>query len=301
MAYDLDAATQYIIDAAKKRGIDPQVALSVARSEGLQRGTWQSRVKKNGMAEPSYGPWQFLVGDGKNFPKGMGNQFMNETGLDPTDPANVNAMTDFALDQAAKDGWRQWYGAKNSGIDRWAGLKGSQPKGMTINSTPYVDPRLPMIDGPGDNTWNDMAHANMDQKRVAAPVDVAQAPVSTEVSPASTSSQTFGDKLGASLFGPELAGKLKTMSAPAVPGTTTTPAAPGGVLTQGLGLLSGIMAPKQAPVQSAPIQSTLPAASAEDAERAKGAASMMAALMAAKQPDKRKTFGTSINSVPGMF
>jgi len=232
---------------------------------------------------------------------------MAETGLDPTDPANVNAMTDFALDQASKDGWRQWYGAKNSGIDRWAGLKNSKAMGLTINSAPYVEPRLPMIDGPGDNTWNDMAHANMDVRKDMgidpANTQIASNPVAVDKAVTPPTTATLGDKLGASLFGPELASKLKTMSQPAVPATATAPAAPAGILNQGLGLLSGIMAPKQAPQQSAPIQSTLPAAGAEDAERAKGAAAMMAALMASKRPQKpgQDPLGMTINSYPGFM
>ena len=123
---DLAATEAYIRESAKNRGIDPDIAVRVARSEGLAPGVWQSRVKKNGMYEPSFGPFQMLVGDGKNFPKGLGNDFMEKTGLDPRDPKNVNAMIDFALDTAKRDGWRQWHGAKNTGIQRWAGINANQ-------------------------------------------------------------------------------------------------------------------------------------------------------------------------------
>ena len=123
---DLAATEAYIRESAKNRGIDPDIAVRVARSEGLAPGVWQSRVKKNGMYEPSFGPFQMLVGDGKNFPKGLGNDFMEKTGLDPRDPKNVNAMIDFALETAKRDGWRQWHGAKNTGIQRWAGINANQ-------------------------------------------------------------------------------------------------------------------------------------------------------------------------------
>src|SRR5262245_42291857 len=124
--YDVKAATQHIRDAATKRGIDPDTAVRVAGTEGLREGVWQSNVidKKTGRREPSFGPWQFLVGGGNTgFPSGMGNQFMAKTGLDPRDPKNVNAMTDFALDHAAQYGWGSWYGARDNGIGNWAGIK----------------------------------------------------------------------------------------------------------------------------------------------------------------------------------
>jgi hypothetical protein len=123
---DVAGLEAYIRQSAQKRGIDPDIAVKVARSEGLGEGIWQSRLSKNGVREPSYGPFQMLVGDGKTYPKGVGNDFMNKTGLDPRDPKNVNAMIDFALDTAKRDGWRQWYGAKKVGVNRWDGLNANQ-------------------------------------------------------------------------------------------------------------------------------------------------------------------------------
>ena len=46
---------QYIVDAARQRNIDPNVALAVYRSEGLTH--WQSQVVQNGNQERSYGPY----------------------------------------------------------------------------------------------------------------------------------------------------------------------------------------------------------------------------------------------------
>jgi len=116
---------QYIAQAAQARGIDPSVAIRVANSEGLAPDTWQSNVMKGGKREPSYGPFQMLVGGGDTgFPEGMGNAFMSQTGLDPSDPANWQKSVDFALDTAAKQGWGQWYGAKAAGIDNMQGING---------------------------------------------------------------------------------------------------------------------------------------------------------------------------------
>src|SRR6185369_16706347 len=104
------------------QGIDPDTAVNVFRNEGLGSKTWQSRVMKNGVREPSYGPFQFLIGgEGTGFPRGMGNDFMEQTGLDPRvdSPETVKAMAEFAARRAKTNGWADWYGARDNGISRW--------------------------------------------------------------------------------------------------------------------------------------------------------------------------------------
>jgi hypothetical protein len=119
---------RYIRQAAIQRGIDPNVAVRVARSEGLAQGVWQSNFKKGSIREPSYGPFQLLVGGpGTGFPKGLGNAFMRATGLDPRSKSSVFAQIDFALNAAAQKGWGAWYGAAKVGVDKWTGLRGAQP------------------------------------------------------------------------------------------------------------------------------------------------------------------------------
>lgn len=123
--------TAYIAKAAQARGIDPGVAIRVARSEGLAPGVWQSQLGKNGRREPSYGPFQLLVGGGETgYPTGLGNAFVEQTGLSPTDPANWQKTVDFALDNASKSGWGAWYGAGKAGIGDWQGInRGAAPTG----------------------------------------------------------------------------------------------------------------------------------------------------------------------------
>lgn len=133
---------QYIRQAAIARGIDPDIAVRVAKSEGGVDGYIQSRVKKNGVQEPSYGPFQLLKG-GNGFPMGMGNDFMTRTGLDPADPNNAHATIDFALDQAKQVGWSPWYGAKHIGVTGMQGI-GGQPSNAAPRSSPYAG----MADGP---------------------------------------------------------------------------------------------------------------------------------------------------------
>lgn len=104
----------YIRETARKYGIDPEVALRVARSEGLT--TFQSSVVKGGKREPSWGAFQLYTGGG------LGNEFQKATGLDPSDPKNEQATIDYALKHAAKHGWGSWYGAKNTGIGEYEGI-----------------------------------------------------------------------------------------------------------------------------------------------------------------------------------
>ncbi|MBY5657188.1 hypothetical protein [Rhizobium leguminosarum] len=111
----------YISQAAAKRGIDPDIALRVAKSEGgLKSWNLQSTFMKNGVQEPSFGPFQLYKGGG------LGNDFMRKTGLDPALAANGPAGVDFALDHASKKGWGAWYGAGKAGIGNFDGI-GANP------------------------------------------------------------------------------------------------------------------------------------------------------------------------------
>jgi hypothetical protein len=144
---------QYIRQAAAARGIDPDVAVRVAKSEGgLKDPTRQSDVSKNGVREPSYGPFQLLVGGGNTgFPEGLGNQFIAQTGMHPSDPKAAYAGIDFALDNAAKSGWGQWYGAKAAGIKNNQGIGGA-PSG--------ISPQAPAAPVSGDVPANPVQSVN---------------------------------------------------------------------------------------------------------------------------------------------
>lgn len=109
----------YIRQAAEARGIDPDVAVAVAESEGLNADPaegWQSTIVKDGVREPSYGPFQLYMGGG------LGNEFAAQTGLDPRDPETVFRQIDFSLDKAAEGGWSPWYGARAIGLGSWEGI-----------------------------------------------------------------------------------------------------------------------------------------------------------------------------------
>lgn len=125
----------YIRTAAIARGIDPDIAVRVAEGEGgLTNPTQQSNVVKNGRRETSYGPFQLRIGGG------VGDQALAQ-GVDPRKESDWQKGVDIALDVAAKDGWRQWYGAANNGIGRWDGIgANSKPLGVSLASAPVSAP-----------------------------------------------------------------------------------------------------------------------------------------------------------------
>lgn len=113
----------YIRRRAAELGIDPDVAVRVAKSEGLQEGTWQANGMLSYGREQSYGPFQLHNAPPGERP-GMGNDFVAATGLNPADPDTWDEGIDFALQQARKGGWGPWYGAKKEGITGFMGIGG---------------------------------------------------------------------------------------------------------------------------------------------------------------------------------
>ena len=132
---DRDSLVAYIRQAAISRGMDPDIAVRVAESEGLNANPeegWQSNVVKDGKRERSYGPFQLYV-DG-----GLGNVFKQRTGLDPSDPTTVTQQIDFALDEANRGGWGPWYGAKRVGIGQYEGTsRGTTGAAEELNNKSY--------------------------------------------------------------------------------------------------------------------------------------------------------------------
>lgn len=126
----------YIRQSASARGIDPDIALRVARSEGgFSNPTQQSNVVKNGVRETSYGPFQLRIGGG------LGDAAL-KAGVDPRDPNQWKKGVDFALDQAAQGGWGPWYGARNQGIVGMAGI-GRRPQ-LPTQQVASLDPSAGM-------------------------------------------------------------------------------------------------------------------------------------------------------------
>lgn len=105
----------YIRRAAAARGIDPDIAVRVARSEGLGGAYSGDRGSSFGDFQLHYGG----MASGGMAGKGLGDSFTKKTGLDAKDPATWRQQADFALDEAAKRGWGDWHGWKG---DSFAGI-----------------------------------------------------------------------------------------------------------------------------------------------------------------------------------
>jgi len=142
---DQGVEAQYIAEAAKARGIDPDVALRVAKSEGL--------AQYEGDAGSSFGPFQLHYGGvagGGNAVPGLGDTFTRQTGLDARNPSTWRKQVDFALDTAAKEGWGAWHGWK--GPER-AGLPGGERTQVASLGANDATPRPPSANLAGGSTY----------------------------------------------------------------------------------------------------------------------------------------------------
>ena len=142
----------YIRQAASKRGIDPEVAIKVAQSEG---GLVPNRTGSFSTGR-SFWPFQLHYG-GPGYEQygnvaGMGNSFTAQTGYQPGDPAAWRAATDYALDAAQKNGWGAWYGARNVGITGRTGIGVAPLPGAATAPNPSAVQPLPNAAG-GSEPW----------------------------------------------------------------------------------------------------------------------------------------------------
>lgn len=120
--YDPRGKIPVIRAAAEKNGINPDLFVRVAQTEGL--GTF---LGDNGT---SGGSFQLHVTPGHTS-SSVGDLFYRATGLDPLDPKNEDATIEFAAQHAAQHGWGDWNGAKRAGITGMAGI-GGHPVGDII-------------------------------------------------------------------------------------------------------------------------------------------------------------------------
>lgn len=105
---------------AVRRGIDPNVAVAVSKSEGFNNYV--------GDKGTSFGAFQLHYKN--NIPglsnSGLGDVFTKQTGFDARDPATERRQIQFALDQAKSGGrgwapWHGWKGAQFAGIGQGGG------------------------------------------------------------------------------------------------------------------------------------------------------------------------------------
>ncbi len=125
-----------IREDAIARGIDPDVAVTAARSEGLTgfdpaKGHWSSGFNDAGT---SFGPFQMhrAANIHGQRARGLGDDFQRDTGLDISKMENWRAAQRYALDTAArKHSWRDWHGMNRHPANE--GLRGAH---VVIQSTP---------------------------------------------------------------------------------------------------------------------------------------------------------------------
>lgn len=133
-----DEKKAFILSEAAKRGMDPDVALAVAKSEGFD-----SFLGDNGT---SGGSFQLHVTPGGRG-RAVGDQFKAATGKDPLDPANEREGIQFALDDAKAHGWSAYHGAARKGIGDWQGIN---PAPGSVSTT-KVDINGPITINAGPN------------------------------------------------------------------------------------------------------------------------------------------------------
>ncbi len=108
---------QYIRQEAKKRGINPETAVRVARSEGCNpTGESLKFVVPEATGGVSVGPFQLYMGGG------LGNVFKRKYGRAPC-AGNWREQVAFSLDYASRNGWSAWHGAGRVGIHNWTGIR----------------------------------------------------------------------------------------------------------------------------------------------------------------------------------
>ena len=125
-----------IIDAAKQNGIDPRYFAMMTRREGLAdyNGDYE-----NGKPT-SFGATQMHF-RGKT--RGMGDDYFDETGKDPSKPENEKDMIYYSARKAAEGGWGPWTSARKMGWGKFEGIGGQKTASADPNFAPQQGAQPP--------------------------------------------------------------------------------------------------------------------------------------------------------------
>lgn len=152
-----DMIAEHVAQVAPSMGIDPDAAMDVIRAEGIvgDRVHGQSQIPNprgpNGR-EDSWGPFQLYRGGG------LGNEFMDETGLDPADPSTWREQIDFSLGRALQRGnWDPWHGVRDQGYPRNHGLPGRERAAIPLQPTLMAATGGKVEAQSGKTTWQSQA------------------------------------------------------------------------------------------------------------------------------------------------
>lgn len=140
----MDEGEAFIRQAAAARGIDAEIALRVADSEG-----GRAAPGLIGRFATGWSFWQYqLHYGGPDYPQfgtvaGMGVGFTELTGWQPGDPRAWRDACRYALNRARLAGWGAWYGAAAVGIGRWDGIQRGYPFDGNAEIWDYERPQEP--------------------------------------------------------------------------------------------------------------------------------------------------------------
>ena len=115
---DPNTVAQYIWRRARELGIDPNMALGIARYEGLNKNTLGSSTYGNPDANGySFGPFQLYSGSrdpSKIAPGGMAYDFVQKYGAPPSRD-NWQQQVDFSLETMKSRGVSPWHAVRDQG------------------------------------------------------------------------------------------------------------------------------------------------------------------------------------------
>ena len=115
---DVNTIASYIYNRAREVGVDPNLAVGIARFEGLNPNTLGSPTFGNRDARGySFGPFQLFSGSpdpSRIAPGGMAYEFQQRFGEAPS-AGNWEKQVDFALDVMRRRGTSPWYAVRDRG------------------------------------------------------------------------------------------------------------------------------------------------------------------------------------------
>lgn len=126
---NINEIASYIYGRAPQFKVDPNLALGIARGEGLNPSTIGSASFGNRDARGySFGPFQLFSGSPdptRIAPGGMAYEFQQKFGSAPS-RENWQQQVDFSLERMGKSGTSPWYAVKNQGGVEAITRKGQQ-------------------------------------------------------------------------------------------------------------------------------------------------------------------------------
>ncbi len=171
--YTSHETRQAVVDQVNKafgaKGLDPQMALKVAGSEGL--GTYV------GDGGSSFGPFQLHYGGmagGGNSGPGLGDEFTKATGLHASDPNTVPQQIAWVADHVAKHGWdpNEFHGMKSFNGQKLAPMSPGQRQDFLSRADSEAKKAMgydPSVDyGTGASWATQLAVAKADNPNEAA-------------------------------------------------------------------------------------------------------------------------------------